>query len=512
MHRMTRDIASATVQAPFDGRTFRFKDDRIVLETRGRALFMKLAGNDYRITRVIGGHHREDFVGLGPEGNELVMPVSWLIASRKLRYKGYSVMTRARPYLRAGPVWSETCIFCHNTEPYLLDLLGALTVGKTPAYQGEIVDPLLPAPRRWQYRISDPVAFTASIGDEMERIGGRRASGDLDAVVKDSIASTRTAFGGSDLIEVGIGCEACHGSRAHVKNPKSKTSLVPRAPFLSIDGPKTNADAINRTCARCHQVLFTRYPYTWEGGLRTDPIPGGSHINSGEARDFLLGGCASQLACTACHDPHGDDNHARSVHLETKAGDAICTGCHGKYAEASALRAHAHHDPDQAGARCMACHMPKKNMSLASALTRYHRIASPTDRVKVLRDRPLECALCHPKENVDTLVRTMETWWGKQYDRTGLEALYGKLDQPAMFATLARGRPHEKAVALFVLGEQKDKNAAAMAASELVNEYPLVRGYAETALEKILGAPSPIDLAGGTDDEIARAAATWVGK
>ena len=64
------------------------------------------------------------------------------------------------------------------------------------------------------------------------------------------------------------------------------------------------------TCARCHQVLFSRYPYTWEGGRRTDQ-PGGSHITSGEGRDFLLSKCSQGLACTSCHDPHGADQADR---------------------------------------------------------------------------------------------------------------------------------------------------------------------------------------------------------
>ena len=68
--------------------------------------------------------------------------------------------------------------------------------------------------------------------------------------------------------------------------------------------------------------------------------------------------------------------------------------------------------------------MPKKNMGLDYALTRYHRIGSPTDPARVERDRPLECALCHADKSVDALVGTMEPWWGKRYDR---EALAGAL-------------------------------------------------------------------------------------
>src|SRR5262249_30016869 len=152
---------------------------------------------------------------------------------------------------------------------------------------------------------------------------------------------------------------------------------------------------------------------------------GGSHINSGEARDFLLGGCASAMSCVDCHDPHAPDNRARMDALEGTAGNRICIRCHAKYDNVIALEAHPHQRADGAGGACLSCHMPRKNMSLDTRLTRYHRIGSPTDRARVEGDRPLECALCHADRSVGELVETMERWWGKRYDRAALRALYG---------------------------------------------------------------------------------------
>ena len=63
-----------------------------------------------------------------------------MIAQHAWRYKGYSVMVGERPGLKAGGVWNQTCIFCHNTVPLLFTLFGALQPG-APAYQGEQVDP-----------------------------------------------------------------------------------------------------------------------------------------------------------------------------------------------------------------------------------------------------------------------------------------------------------------------------------------------------------------------------------
>lgn len=526
MHAMTRSAPQALVRAPFTGTALRFKSDTIDLAQLGTARFVSVRSKTegdhvYRVTRVIGGHYREDFAGVevtgvsadarivGDPGDELVLPMSYLIFSSSFRYKGYSVMSRERPGLRAGPVWNRTCIFCHNTQPYFSTLLGTLPGARGSVYQGLTVDPLLPEAKRWKTTVTDGPALDRALAAEISHFGGQP---DPAQLVTQAVSSTRAGFDASDLVEVGIGCEACHlGSKAHSLDPSHATSLVPRSDFLSIDGvPRDEgrrAAEINHACARCHQVLFTHYPYTWEGGERASS-PGGSHINSGEARDFMLGACSTRADCTKCHDPHAPDNSARAAALEGRAGDAVCTGCHSKYATDDALRAHAHHDPAREGGRCMGCHMPRKNMTLDGRLGRYHRIGSPTDRDKQ-KDRPLECALCHADKSVRTILDTMEAWWGMRFDRTLPAFLYGSLDANVLGATLDRGKPHEQAVALYLLGESRSRASVAAMAHELTNAYPLVRSYANAALEKTLSESSPIDL-NGTDDEIRASAESWL--
>ena len=131
--------------------------------------------------------------------------------------------------------------------------------------------------------------------------------------------------------------------------------------------------------------------------------------------------------------------------------------------------------------------MPRKNMGLGYALTRYHRIGRPDDPVRVERDRPLECALCHADKTVGQLVGTMEHWWGRRYDRAMLQVLYGSLDARPLQATLTRGKPHEQAVAIATLGAAHATDAVAPIARQLVNPFPLVRYYARRALEALRG-------------------------
>jgi predicted CXXCH cytochrome family protein len=512
MHRMTRLIEGADVKAPFAGETLHFKDDAATLEKKGAARYVRLTGGAgappryYRVTRVIGGHHREDFAGVAvsgedaaplpgfDRGDELILPVSYLIGPGRLRYKGYSVLVHERSVLEPGPVWNRTCLLCHNTAPYLESLFGALAGPKPAHYQGEVVDGLLDGPHAFHYVVTDAPRLASAAAAEVRRASGAPLDegGTTERVLRRAVEATRDRLTGSGLLEVGIGCESCHGGCSeHVRHPDAIVpTFEPVAPFLAVrkvgGGEPTGAELENHACARCHQVLFSRYPFTWEGGKRY-AMPGGSPINSGEGRDFLLGACSGAMSCTACHDPHATDERAHLAELATPAGNRVCVGCHAKLRQEAALAGHAHHDPKGPGGSCIACHMPKKNLSLDTALTRYHRIGSPTDPGRVLNDRPLECATCHADMSVSALTVAMQSFWHKAYDADQLHALYGDGGTNVLLATLERGKPHEKAAALAMLGDRPQRELAPVIAKELANEYPLVREYAALALTRAIG-------------------------
>ena len=516
MHNMTRLPQDATIHAPFDGHVFRFKNDQVVLDEHDGQRWMRIVSPEFgnhlfRVTKVIGGHHREDFAGVDVEKadphTEWVLPVSYLLNTGRFRYKGYSVMIHERPGIKPGAVWNKTCIFCHNTEPYLSTILGELTGPGLRPYQGVTVDRTLPPEKRAPFDVIDSSGLCKALDAEIRYLG--EAPAPHGSSVAEHIQQARNAtyarFNETNLIEVGIGCESCHGgSREHAKNPwRAVPSLEPRSPYLRVatsslpDAARRSQD-ITRVCARCHQVLFSRYPWTWEGKRRNDPAPGGASINSGEARDLLLSNCL--VTCTDCHDPHAHDDRAHLQELEGVAGNTVCLKCHTQLGTPGALRAHAHHAPDGPGGLCLNCHMPRKNMSLDARLTRYHRIGSPTDPARVEGDRPLECALCHADKSVGALVDSMERWWPHHYDRAALKNLYGDLDANAIEATLLRGKAHEQAVALYLIGQRHERQLASQVAGQLANPYPLVRCYADNALATTgfsSGAPAGESLSAG---------------
>lgn len=531
MHDMTRDAKTARIVAPFDGSVFRFKDDSATFELRGGQRFVAVrsaafGNHDYRVTKIIGGRHREDFVGIAKDSiDEEILPVSYLVGPKRFRYKGYSVMSEERPGLKAGPVWKTTCIFCHNTVPLLSTELGLLSPGSR-GYQGSNADKFLPPALRATVRVTDKARLAEALTEELAFLRGQKAGPNDDpqevaALTATTLNETRGRFDERHVVDLGVGCEACHGgAKAHVKDPRVRPSFAPvgggvevSLPGVGTGGEPTSGDGgksgrageINRACARCHHVLFSGYQPTWEGGKRAID-PGGSPINSGEARDFLLSRCASTLACTACHDPHERSDARAKATFETKAGDSLCVSCHGKFAAKAAREAHTHHSDDGAGGRCVSCHMPRKNMGLDGRLTRYHRIGSPTDAARVERDRPLECALCHADKTAGALLSDLERFWGKRYDRSRVERLYGGLDANILRTTAALGLPHEKAAALGALGLAKDRLATTIMAESLTHPIPLIREYARGALEATVGAPITFDVFGKHEDVVESAA------
>lgn len=133
----------------------------------------------------------------------------------------------------------------------------------------------------------------------------------------------------------------------------------------------------------------------------------------------------------------------------------------------------------------------------------------PTDTARVERDRPLECALCHADESVEQIVKTMERWWDRRYDRARLRQLYGAdLGVSPLRATLLGGLPHEQAVAAAVAAENQREELLPLVTTVLANDYPLVRYFAKRAADKLAHAPLPVD-PGAPRAEIERAIQAW---
>src|SRR5262249_34877689 len=209
---------------------------------------------------------------------------------------------------------------------------------RVPSYQGKLSDRVVPRARAWTARAIDEPGLSRALGEEIEFLGGdREGRSGSPGTLHEWLSAAATAAQ-QHLVDRGVRGEACHnGPREHAAEPDVHPAFAVRSGLVGVSPPRgqagTKAQWINHTCAKCHTVLFTHYEWTWEGGVRTRN-PGGSSISSGEGRDYQLGGCASAMACTTCHDPHTTDPPARLAALATPAGNPTCTQCHPPYARA----------------------------------------------------------------------------------------------------------------------------------------------------------------------------------
>ena len=538
MHRMTRDARGAEMRAPFDGTTLEVQGRRGRARAAGRrplrpassAARRRPATKTYRVTRVIGGRTREDFAGVEVGGQRRGGGAAGLVrlATRDAPLQGLlGDGARARRRCAPGPSGAGRCIFCHNTVPEIDRLLGAIAGPAAPGYQGEQVDRWLPGERRAHVardRRRRPSRARPERGDRAAR--GRRAPARATARAIARRAMRRRAgrVRRSALVEVGIGCEACHGGRARAR--RAIRACARRscrgAPWLDASPaePRPGATAAGASRGGRHQPRLRALP---PGPLLALPVhvggrrgatrpPGGSHINSGEARDFLLGGCAGAMACTACHDPARRRRRARSSRalahargqrdLHRRATPSSPT--------ASALQRARAPRPDGAGGSCIACHMPRKNMGLDGTLTRYHRIGSPTDAGARARRPPARVRALPRRPQRRRRSSTRWSGGGPCATRGSASRSSTARSTPTSCARRSSGAsPTSRRSRWPRSAPPRDRSAAPLIARQLVGDYPLVREWAKRALTSILGR-CDVDLA-ADDAAIARAAASCGG-
>jgi hypothetical protein len=232
--------------------------------------------------------------------------------------------------------------------------------------------------------------------------------------------------------EEAISCEACHGPGLSHAQAWAKADAS--RPMVRLE--KLTPRESLALCARCHGGP----PTVGDFGPADAPHyvaqigMAGAHFPDGRAAGqvyqvdaFVRSGCHLEggLVCADCHDPHGPGRHGGA------SGDWACTRCH----EGFAARSHTHHAPDQPGARCVECHMPRVLTGLL-AHQRDHRIGVPLPQV---RSSPDACTACHKDRDKDWASEAWSRWWGAPPQAT--------IDAVAALARARRGERDDAALA-----------------------------------------------------------------
>lgn len=341
----------------------------------------------------------------------------------------------------------------------------------------------------------------------------------------------------SEVAELGISCEACHGpGHEHIRvnrDPLRRfTFHRSDQPDLTIVQPaRLSAQASAHVCGQCHgmnvfknDVLRTGERYRAGGDLTKTKIvlrtsdrklteldkpdwprlqkhmqrqypsfleerfwPDGMVRVSGREHNAMIESACfdtRELSCLSCHSMHNHIDRTDQLAYGMDTNEA-CLQCHEQYRGHEALAAHTHHPVGSSGSECYNCHMPHTTYGLLKAI-RSHLIDSPSAQGTLDTGRPNACNLCHLDQPLSFAASYLNQWYGqetpplpdehKKVSAALLWALRGDASQRALIAWHMGWEPAVQA-------SGKDWMGAALA--HLLNDpYSAVRYIAARSLKR----------------------------
>jgi predicted CXXCH cytochrome family protein len=232
--------------------------------------------------------------------------------------------------------------------------------------------------------------------------------------------AARDAYG-SRMESLGVGCAACHGAMAaeHGRGARPSANAGAAKPSAASAEPTGHAASACRACHTRREELTGAArpgePFDRHYRLRHADEPD-LYAPDGQARGevFEAGSLAlsrmghAGVTCGDCHEPHGGKLRVAND------DDALCLGCHAPPTRRGATpidaAAHAHHDRNSEGARCVSCHMPLVTVMGRDA-RRDHRFSSPNPRLARDLGLPLACDRCHGREAPTWAVTQVGRWF-----------------------------------------------------------------------------------------------------
>ena len=143
-------------------------------------------------------------------------------------------------------------------------------------------------------------------------------------------------------------------------------------------------------------ALLTAPNYYADGQQREEVYNWGSFLQS---KMYQHG-----VTCMDCHEPHTGKPRAE--------GNALCARCH----DAAAFDSPRHHfhKAGEAGAQCVACHMPTKNYMVIDA-RQDHSLRVPRPDLAKRLGTPDACTQCHAGKTPEWAATALDGWLGKQW-------------------------------------------------------------------------------------------------
>lgn len=308
----------------------------------------------------------------------------------------------------------------------------------------------------------------------------------------------RTRSYASAQVEIGVGCEACHGpGSAHIEWTTGKAPAEGLDPWgFTMSFGKGDTEAEIQQCATCH----SRREALDDG----NPLPGtvfhdaynlavlrpGQYHADGQILDevYVYGSFlqskmyANGVGCMNCHEPHGAGLKAE--------GNAVCTQCHSPagnpdfpsltlkdYDSAD----HTHHDAETDGAQCKSCHMIER-VYMGVDGRRDHSFRIPRPDLGAKTGSPDACTDCHTDEGQEWAAARIAAWFPDPKNR---QPHYGEA------FSLAGTDPVSAAPALIEIAQDTDRPGI-VRATALYMALPAATPELAGATEALLADPDPL--------------------
>jgi predicted CXXCH cytochrome family protein len=232
------------------------------------------------------------------------------------------------------------------------------------------------------------------------------------------------------VAEWNVGCEKCHGPGSEHAQHATRGNILNPARMEYV--------AANDTCVQCHSQgrpltnpLEGNY-YDWPVGYHvgqnlrdywqledhklgeqsfTHFADGTAHKNRMQGNDFVESVMYRRgVTCFDCHDVHGTENYAQL----RKPVDKICLECHEPGSRngprTATLEEHTHHQAGSPGSQCVACHMPKIEVTIPGVFVSAHTFdfitPAMTDKYKI----PNPCTSCHTDKTTAWATEALRHW------------------------------------------------------------------------------------------------------
>ncbi len=507
-HRtMTQEAGDHSVQGVFEGQSLDFEGWRVRPVREGGRYFFEytdLASGQLvqrlQIHRTVGSHRYQQYLTRLPEDGTFVrLHYLWHNADQRwVHMNGAFLGPDGRSFDAEVAIWNQNCIFCHNTGPQ---------------------------PRMTNY----------------EALRSMAQAGEAVDVFRDARFQSQVA-------ELGISCETCHGpGEVHARRAQDRWQRL--AMHLSagrdtsiINPVRLDAERGSHVCAQCHAARMPHDADTLRAWMDSGPTfrPGDKlydHVEplTREARAPVTGqedmfelrfwadgtprltayeyqgqamsAChqKAELSCSDCHSMHAGDPAGQIT--DRNRGNAPCLACHQEYRSRSSLAEHTRHDLDGPGSLCYNCHMPHLKYGVMT-LHRSHRIENPDIHRDATTGRPNACLNCHVEESVAWAAEALTAWPGSERaDESANGSLYRSDGGPIDIsdaATMLIGDPVQKAIAAWRAGHPDNAIRGRERAwlvpyllTAMEDIYPAIRRFARASLLDIIddwAAPELADL------------------